>query len=122
MTTHRTQPGDPLTERQAALLRFVIDSEREHGRPVTIRDICQRFGIAINAVSGHLKALQKKGFIVREAGARNIRVLKEPDGASAGSRVQLTRDEIANALKACGMDGVARALVVPFLCDRWGVS
>ena len=64
-----------LTRRQAAILRFIIESIRDLGYPPTIAEIGHRFGIAsTNAVNDHLLALQRKGYITRSSKARGIHV------------------------------------------------
>ena len=64
-----------LTRRQAAILRFIIESIRDLGYPPTIAEIGQEFGIAsTNAVNDHLLALQRKGCITRTSKARGIHV------------------------------------------------
>lgn len=71
-----------LTRRQAAILRFIIESIRDAGYPPTIAEIGEKFGIAsTNAVNDHLLALQRKGCITRSSKARGIHVT---DQASLG--------------------------------------
>ncbi len=67
-----------LTRRQAAILRFIIESIRDFGYPPTIAEIGEKFGIAsTNAVNDHLLALQRKGFITRSSKARGIHVTEQ---------------------------------------------
>jgi len=62
-----------LTERQQEVLSFIVESLRESGYPPTVREIADHFGMAsVYGVQRHLEALQKKGFLRREAGARAI--------------------------------------------------
>lgn len=77
----------PLTGQQLNVLRFVEDFLRDRGFPPTLREIAAALGLAsINAVRGHLAALERKGYIVRDAEkARSIRVVHSP---SALSRVK----------------------------------
>lgn len=65
-----------LTDRQAAVLDFIREQSADKGFPPTVREIAQHFGIrSPNGVMCHLRALQKKGAIVREPGvSRAIRV------------------------------------------------
>lgn len=64
-----------LTRRQAAVLKFVVDSIRDHGYPPTIAEIGAEFGISsTNGVNDHLVALEKKGYIQRNSKARGIHV------------------------------------------------
>lgn len=64
-----------LTERQAQILQYIIDSIRENGYPPTIAEIGLKFSIAsTNGVNDHLQSLERKGYITREQKARGIRV------------------------------------------------
>jgi repressor LexA len=64
-----------LTKRQDSILRFIIESIRDHGYPPTIAEIGAEFGItSTNGVNDHLLALEKKGYIERSSKARGIHV------------------------------------------------
>ncbi len=65
----------PLTAKQQQIYDFVCQQIDERGYPPTIRDIGSAFDIrSPNGVMCHLKALEKKGFIVRDGkSARAIR-------------------------------------------------
>jgi repressor LexA len=66
-----------LTKRQAQIFDF-LQSEQGAGRPVpTMREIAARFGFkSPRAVTDHLAALKRKGFIQNEPGkARSLRVI-----------------------------------------------
>ncbi len=52
-----------LTERQKEILEFIEDYIRIHGVAPSIRDIATKFSIQLRAVSDHLKALERKGYI-----------------------------------------------------------
>src|SRR6478752_2866204 len=64
-----------LTSRQQEIYDFICRRIDDRGFPPTIRDIGTAFAIkSPNGVMCHLKALEKKGFIVREGkSARAIR-------------------------------------------------
>ena len=68
-----------LTEKQKEVLKFIIRYKEEFGFPPTLREIGKNFNIkSTNAVTDHLIALGKKGYIERrERGSRAIKVLKE---------------------------------------------
>jgi repressor LexA len=70
---------EPLTDRQARVLEFIRTQIASKGRPPTLDEIGERFFIAsTNGVRRHLTALEKKGYIVRDAGtARGIRLSDE---------------------------------------------
>lgn len=55
-----------LTNRQAQVLIYIAECTRKL-LPPTCREICKELGItSTNAVSKHLGALEKKGWITRE--------------------------------------------------------
>ncbi len=83
-----------LTQQQTKVLTFVEGHLAGNGFPPTIREIGRAVGlININAVRGHLTALEKKGYITKEPDkARSIRVLYPP---SALSRFRSKLHEIA---------------------------
>jgi len=52
-----------LTNKQRQILDFLILYVKEHGYPPTFREIGKHFGFLWTASKGHLKSLEKKGFI-----------------------------------------------------------
>lgn len=66
-----------LTDRQARVLVFIEDSIVDKQRAPTLREIGEHFGIgSTNGVSDHLKAIERKGWIVVDRKlSRGIRVL-----------------------------------------------
>ncbi len=74
----------PLTLQQKKVLECVDDHIRSEGFSPSLREIGQAVGIAnVNAVRGHLTALEKKGYIDRQADkARSIRLLQTPSALS----------------------------------------
>jgi repressor LexA len=75
------RPEKKLTARQAAVLDFIIDHIQDTGFPPTIREIGDHLGISsTNGVNDHLKALERKGYLVREdAKSRALRPIFTPD-------------------------------------------
>jgi len=70
---------EPLTERQEKILSFIKKSIQEQGYPPTIREIGEHFGIrSTNGVNDHLKALERKGYLLR--GELKSRALSIIDG------------------------------------------
>src|SRR3954467_14636417 len=69
-----------LTPKQKKIYDFICHRIDERGYPPTIRDIGAAFDIkSPNGVMCHLKALEKKGFIVRDGNsARAIRLTNRP--------------------------------------------
>lgn len=64
-----------LTARQQDILDFIVEEIQKQGYPPTLREICTQFGISsTQGVRRHIDALEKKGYIVRDAGARRISV------------------------------------------------
>lgn len=56
-----------LTERQRQALDYITDSLDHRGYPPTLREIGEHMGIrSTNGVNDHLKALERKGYLVRE--------------------------------------------------------
>lgn len=71
---------DALTERQREVLDEIRWCIIEQARPPSVRELMQLLHVdSPNGVVCHLKALERKGFIKRTEGARNI-VLTAPDG------------------------------------------
>src|SRR5207253_9441908 len=78
--------NEPLTERQEKILSFLKRSIVEQGSPPTIREIGEHFGIrSTNGVNDHLKALERKGHLLRgELKSRALSVIE--GGKGAGGR------------------------------------
>ncbi len=70
---------EALTQRQRSILDFVVSFLRERGYPPTLREIGAHLGIkSTNGVSDHLRALERKGYIVRSSMlSRGIRPIDE---------------------------------------------
>src|SRR3954470_6291953 len=70
---------EPLTDRQEKILTFIKKSIQDQGYPPTIREIGEHFGIrSTNGVNDHLKALERKGYLMR--GELKSRALSVIDG------------------------------------------
>jgi repressor LexA len=88
--------SDPLTERQEKILSFIKKSIQDQGYPPTIREIGEHFGIrSTNGVNDHLKALERKGYLMR--GELKSRALSVIDGGrSGGGRLgRISRRELS---------------------------
>jgi repressor LexA len=72
-----------LTQRQRQALQFISDCLTDRGYPPTLREIGEHMGIrSTNGVNDHLKALERKGYLVREElKSRALRPLELDDGA-----------------------------------------
>jgi len=71
---------ESLTERQRSVYQFIRDKIRTRGYGPTVREIGDQFNIrSPNGVMCHLKALERKGLIVREPNmSRAIQLATEP--------------------------------------------
>lgn len=67
----------PLTDRQAELLRFIWHYWLENRYTPTQREMCQHLDIASTNAGPHLNALERKGYVRRAQGRRNIRITRE---------------------------------------------
>ena len=69
-----------VTKRQQAVYKFIREKIRGRGYGPTVREIGSHFGISSpNGVVCHLKALEKKGLIIREPNmSRAIQLATEP--------------------------------------------
>ncbi|MGH2365148.1 MAG: transcriptional repressor LexA [Chloroflexota bacterium] len=76
-------PKQELTAKQREMLETVQGWIQEHGRPPTLRELAQRLGVAsTNAIRDHLRSLEAKGYLKREARlSRGLELL--PGGRAA---------------------------------------
>ena len=85
--------NETLTERQEKILAFIKKSIQDQGYPPTIREIGEHFGIrSTNGVNDHLKALERKGYLLR--GELKSRALSVIEG---GKPARFIRREIEPA-------------------------
>jgi len=82
---------EPLTERQAEILRLVRELTEVTGYPPTRAEIAERMGFrSVNAAEQHLRALEKKGAIEISSGAsRGIRVRDTRGGGRTARLLEL---------------------------------
>jgi len=82
---------EPLTERQAEILRLVRELTEVSGFPPTRAEIARSMGFrSVNAAEQHLRALEKKGVIEIMSGAsRGIRVLDSRPSSRLGRLMEL---------------------------------
>ena len=76
-TANKIQTNSILTQRQKEILEFIISHIEQYGYPPSIPEIQEKFSFkSPNAVSDHLEALEKKGYIARRPHkSRGIEVL-----------------------------------------------
>lgn len=69
------------TDRQDAVLRFVAQHHHVQGCPPTLREIGEHLCIrSTNGVNDHVRALERKGYLVRrEKLARSIKLTPKAD-------------------------------------------
>jgi repressor LexA len=82
---------EPLTERQAEILRLVRELTEVSGYPPTRAEIAQKMGFrSVNAAEQHLRALERKGAIEISSGAsRGLRVRDLRAGSRAARLLEL---------------------------------
>lgn len=70
----------PLTDKERAILEFVISATRLNGYPPSVRDICAETGIkSTSTVFSYIKRLEEKGYLEKEYGkSRSIRTKADP--------------------------------------------
>src|SRR5204862_96365 len=79
---------EPLTDRQAEVLRLVRELTEVSGYPPTRAEIAEKMGFrSVNAAEQHLRALEKKGAIEISSGAS--RGLRVRDGRMGGRAARL---------------------------------
>jgi repressor LexA len=102
---------EPLTERQDKILSFIKRSIVEQGYPPTIREIGEFFGIrSTNGVNDHLKALERKGYLLR--GELKSRALSVIDGGRARNPSFPKKNPAVRELSVAGGGEVAEIPVV----------
>ncbi len=86
MRNSETTSKLPLTARQREALEFIRKCVRKRGYGPTVREIGDHMGInSPNGVVGHLIALQRKGFIQREANlSRSIMLVERGEKPVSG--------------------------------------
>jgi len=84
--THTQHEVDILTQRQNDVFDFIRDKIKNRGYGPTVREIGENFEISSpNGVMCHLKALEKKGLIIRTANkSRAIELTTEVKDAEKG--------------------------------------
>lgn len=105
-----------MTDRQAAILDFVEQYQDERRTSPTLDDIREHFGFkSVSSVQNHLRLIERKGFLARDAGkARSLRVLRPdtPLGKEATVSVPLL-GRIAAGVPIFALEHVQDMLVLP---------
>ncbi|MCH9685500.1 MAG: transcriptional repressor LexA [Deltaproteobacteria bacterium] len=85
-----------LTQRQRQALQYISDCLSDRGYPPTLREIGEHMGIrSTNGVNDHLKALERKGYLIREE--LKSRALRPVDFADK-STTESNRDDMEVAI------------------------
>ncbi len=81
---------EPLTARQRTVLEFIRDSIRRRGYPPTLREIGRALGIrSTNGVRDHVRALERKGYLVRDGvKSRALRPVEPLEFVELGGRTR----------------------------------
>ncbi|WAS92866.1 transcriptional repressor LexA [Nannocystis punicea] len=88
-----------LTHRQQQALDFISSCLDANGYPPTLREIGEHMGIrSTNGVNDHLKALERKGYLVREE--LKSRALRPVDAPDSTARVRTTEIPILGRVAA----------------------
>ena len=76
-----------LTQRQKAVLDYIVESIQDRGYPPTLREIGNHLGIkSTNGVNDHLRALERKGYLTRED--MKSRTLRPTNAGNRGAVVR----------------------------------
>ena len=95
-----------LTGRQRLVLKRIIESIAHRGYPPTVRELARALSVrSPNAVTRHLDALEKKGYIRRRGGARSITIPKDLAGGSRRTH-QIELDERGFQVVASQLPGL----------------
>lgn len=112
-----------LTSRQVVVLRFIAEHTSRNGAPPTLREIGRRLGIrSTNGVNDHLKALERKGMLVRRSmltrslvltTAGRMQVGQSPETPDAVSFRNMREALLlaARALRSGGQNATAKAIL-----------
>ena len=70
-----TYMKEPLTDKERAILEFVMSATKINGYPPSVRDICAEIGIKSTSTAfSYIKRLEEKGYLEKEGGkSRSIR-------------------------------------------------
>lgn len=96
-----------LTARQEQILGFIHDHHRQKAYWPSIRETQEHFGFkSTNAVIGHLRALERKGYISRAPGQARAYRMNTPEGNMDSGDGNVVDFPIYGAIAAGYPDGV----------------
>ena len=92
-----------LTDRQRQALDYITECLDLRGYPPTLREIGEHMGIrSTNGVNDHLKALERKGYLVREElKSRALRPVDYESGRNSEKRDDSFEIDIVGRVAAC---------------------
>jgi len=103
-----------LTRRQEQILQFITQRIEEQGYPPTIREIGEEMGIrSTNGVNDHLKALERKGALVRDG--LKSRALRPVDMPLSGSGAAEAPARMAGDVTPAMIPGQGDTVGIPVL-------
>lgn len=101
----------PITPRQTKALDFIRSYSIELGYPPTLQELADSLGIAKVGAFEHVKALEKKGYVIHDGkGARSYRLAVDP---TPEGELRNLRGLLAVAiveLRKAGQPGVAERI------------
>jgi len=120
--------AEQLTERQKEVFEFIRRTVREESKPPTVREIAENFGFrSPKAVTDHLNALERKGYIVRRnRKSRNIEIAPAlaPQGVPVVGRIAAGSPVLAleNLERSLSLDAFVRPTEKTFALQVQGES
>jgi len=103
-----------LAARQRQVLEFIVNYIADHGFPPSIREIGAALHISsLRGVTGHLEALERKGWIERESKPRGIHVLAPVPGRRRGTAAVPVLGAIAAGTPILAIENIESYVLVP---------
>lgn len=102
-----------LTTRQFLVLHFIARSTSVKGFPPTFSEIAEEFNVKSSTVFSHVRALIRKGFLVKDANkSRSLRI------ANAAVQYEIGPSPKSKHLYLWSVDGVRSTAVARFMSDQ----
>lgn len=110
---------DTLTDRQRAILKFILSEQESRGYPPSVREIGEAVGLTSpSTVHSHLSSLQRMGYLVRDPSKpRAIEVRYDPASGAAVDRRPLHHvplvGDVAAGTDVLAQENIEEVLPVP---------